>query len=216
MMEERELRRGPRRPGGDRIGTGRFESFLRRLLSVKGVIAPDVSGIVATLNVDDLVPEHLYLRGSRLAAGGATAGAVAAQFGQVSISPPVLAPQQSIYTVERVIIQCQALATVRLNVGPALSGAVVAGERFTRDERWGVGSQPTMQLLAGTAAAVELTSNFLQLVALGGYTPTVVDMDAVVTGNLFTQSVNVECQAANIELVVAAFWRERPFESSER
>lgn len=30
------------RPGYERVGTGRFDAFLRRLLSIKGVVSPDV------------------------------------------------------------------------------------------------------------------------------------------------------------------------------
>lgn len=205
------------RPGGDRIGTGRFETFLRKLLSVKGVIAPDVEGIMATLSVDDLIPEHLYLRGTRLGAGWASAAAGGAgTFAEVSISPPVLTPQPTLYVVDRICLQTDAVSAVRVNVGPALPGATVAGDRFTRDERWGVASAPTLTVLSGTNIGQALTADYLQLVIEANWVPLWVDLGAVLTGDRFQQSVNVELANANQQLRVVAFWRERPYEPSER
>lgn len=56
----------PGRPGGERVGTDRFETFLRRLFSVKGVVAPSIEPqLNASLDVLGAPEEYYFAQGLR-------------------------------------------------------------------------------------------------------------------------------------------------------
>lgn len=117
---------GPRQ---ETVGTGRFETFLRRLLSIKGIVAPTVEPKLSA-GFDLIRPpwelsENALLAGWRGVQSYATVGPVAGAYSQLNLDNPV--GSGMVLVVERVVIGSVAASFGAFwNLSPTVSMAASA------------------------------------------------------------------------------------------
>lgn len=192
---------------------GRFAQLLRRLFNIKGETPLGVEALVVpTLDIEGGAPENYWLRREMLCHGRATQGAVAAQFTQVSLKPPI-AQVSYVAVVDRVSLWTSASGGVRIQVGPALPGAGLTAVQGIRDSRW-QNQGPLTTWGRGTNAAQSILAGFAW-VYVPANTPVEVPGPWVIEGFNPQWSLNFEKDTVNQDLNVTAFWRERLLEPTE-
>lgn len=201
----------PRFGQGGPVGVARFETFLRRLLQVKGQVAPIVHDKIGpSIDVDGSRIEYGWLRGEMPAQISVAVAPVAAQFSLVSLYPGVTAPGQ-LYVIHGIILQSAAAQGIKIRIDARLAGTLVSNTQGPRDARW----VPSLATLAGYSAnnaAAQITQEFISIQVVAN-TALHLPIEYVLVGG--GQSLNFECDTVNTNLRVNAWYTERACEASE-
>lgn len=194
---------------GGPVGVARYETFLRRLFSVKGTVAPEIeSKLQAGISIDAPVPEFAWLKGEMLAFGTVQRAAVAGQFSLVSWFPAVTG---QLYVIPKLFLYASAGASARVRIDARLAGTVVGSSTGVRDNRW-VPSLPSLAAYTATNAANQITQEYFT-VPLAATTRVELAMPFVLLGG--GQSLNIELDTANVTLLCGVEYFERASEPSE-
>lgn len=199
---------------GNTIGVGRFNRLLQKLMEIKAdPPASELAGeIMPVFPVEEFSYEHRFLANTRLAGGGATGAAAAAQLSAVRLRNP--ASSGALFIVEKAVITLGATGVIglRRGIGTATDSnlTTLVATRFLRDSRWG--SATPVGLVSQTNNYSGVGDNFGVLAGVLANTPLTVELGQVMR---HTTILDIFCATVNVQIDVQLWWRERALEASE-
>lgn len=202
--------------GINSIEGGRWDNLLRRFFTIKerGVAPSMAPEIVPQFLVEPPDDATLYfLRGTKLATGGAQVANAAGVFGQLTLSNPT--GSGTIVTVLAMEGASNVVETIMFRVGFLPGGASVGQIEVLRDTRWARGVAAG---LVRTVATIELRNTAVHLGNLMNEKRTianrVVEFRHPVVLNPGS-AAHIENATVNVFLDASFVWIERPAEPGE-
>ena len=190
----------------------RWDRLIRR---VSGSIGPGsrvsetLSELFPVLDVERVPGELLLLGGTRLAWGGDSRPAVAANTGKIQLFNP--ADSGTLITVTRILYQAQFTGLMRLAIQPTARTNNINSGRY-RDTRLGNVDPPVGQIRSETTPTIVTILNRL-------WAETNVQQQLVDENGIAILApgagVTMQSDASNVQINVTFFWRERAAEESE-
>ena len=190
----------------------RWDRIIRRVSGSIGPgsrVAETLSELFPVLDVERVPGELLLLGGTRLAWGGDSRPGVAGNTGKIQLFNP--AGSQTILTVTRILYHAQFNGLMRLAMELLPRTTNVATARY-RDSRLGNTDPPVGQIRSETTATIVTILN--RLWSEDNTQQDIRDENSVAV-LAPGAGITMQADAANIQINVTFFWRERPAEESE-